>query len=848
MWLTYSDSEVGRFHPVCERALTQALRRIGKEAVYCVLHHQRTGTLEMDFAVQNRVTGKYLCVVEVKRTPADVQSTRYQFQAMSYVQMNAEQSERPFYILTNLECAFAFRYDAAKPRVFQQLLAPGLVHIGCFAQDTEAVFTEKLTQYFAVRLQEFLDDSYTHFVTLEAFAAHMERVKNEPARWKADLAALLYEYIRGAFDFVERRTLRDIRLFGGNTARICAEVARIDFERVFSDPDAQYAPAVRLDNALLASLYAFGNQNVGGDAVADLLQSLVSAGHEHDGEVSTDLELARLVAVLARHSSGPLAASELACDPAAGSGALLREAISVYDLLPEQLLANDVNGRLLEALALRIGLCYAATIGPGNAPVVLHENVAQLERAHFDAVRVVVMNPPFVAGIYCVERKRPLYARIRALTGHDAATERGQMPLEAVFLELVTALVRPGTTIACVLPKTHLTARGIEAQVIRRLLVEQFGLELVFTYPGGELFDDVTKDTCVVVGRVGTRPTQVQVVSSYANIPDLDTHAFAQALETELDTEFRSVMPGVAAGMVPAQALLNTAADGWRGMNSEMAEAHAFVQAQFQNEQFQPLAALGWPMKRGTAGNQGGSDLLFFDSRPALAAQFAAQPVALCAGMRNAKKLTQLDIGLGDSRFLNAADMPEALVDAVIAAYQTLPERTGRQLRREKSARELKEILWREGQAHFPAYSVLIPRGIRGAGKVYLSRVPVFVSTNFLVCTPPTPVQAVLLATWMSTVFYQLICEVSSKNQEGMRKMEALDIGRTYVPQFDGILPETVTALRAECAHVTFLNLRAPQARTVDRIWAGALFGTRADAVLDEAVRLLSYLAGQRDP
>ena len=78
--------------------------------------------------------------------------------------------------------------------------------------------------------------------------------------------------------------------------------------------------------------------------------------------------------------------------------------------------------------------------------------------------------------------------------------------------------------------------------------------------------------------------------------------------------------------------------------------------------------------------------------------------------------------------------------------------------------------------------------------------------------------------------------------------MEALDIGRTYVPQFDGILPETVTALRAECAHVTFLNLRAPQARTVDRIWAGALFGTRADAVLDEAVRLLSYLAGQRDP
>ncbi len=129
MWISYSDSEVNRFHPICERALNYALRLIGKDDQYRVLHHQYTGALEMDYVVQNIATGKYLCVVEVKRTPADVHSARYQFQAMSYVQMNAGQSEKPFYILTNLEYAFSFRYDAGRPRVFQQMLKPVLLLI-----------------------------------------------------------------------------------------------------------------------------------------------------------------------------------------------------------------------------------------------------------------------------------------------------------------------------------------------------------------------------------------------------------------------------------------------------------------------------------------------------------------------------------------------------------------------------------------------------------------------------------------------------------------------------------------------------------------------------------------------
>lgn len=64
--VSYSDSEVKIFHPLCEASLNWALKNLSLEKEYEVLHHQYTGTLEMDYVVRNIHTKKYLCVVEVK--------------------------------------------------------------------------------------------------------------------------------------------------------------------------------------------------------------------------------------------------------------------------------------------------------------------------------------------------------------------------------------------------------------------------------------------------------------------------------------------------------------------------------------------------------------------------------------------------------------------------------------------------------------------------------------------------------------------------------------------------------------------------------------------------------------
>lgn len=848
MWISYSDSEVNRFHPICERALNYALRIIGKETQYRVLHHQYTGALEMDYVVQNTATGKYLCVVEVKRTPADVHSARYQFQAMSYVQMNADQSEKPFYILTNLEYAFSFRYDASRPRVFQQMLEPGLSHIGRFDTDEEEVFVEKLARYFSERLTDYANNTYEYLVTLEEFAAHMEQIKEEPKRWKTHLAVLLYEYIRGAFTFINRNELRDIRLFRNDVSRICDEAARVNFKDIFNYSDESFERTVNIANDTLVDLYDFGNQNVNGDSVAGILHSIVSAGHEHDGEVPTDLELARIVVELAKYSSGELSNRDLVCDPAAGSGNLISAAIPTYNLAPTQIVVNDVNSKLLELLSLRIGLNYANTISVHNSPAIYNRNISDVEPLFFNDVKVIVMNPPFSAGINCVARKQPLYRSIRRLTGSEARTNIGQMPLEAVFLELLIELVQPGTTISCVFPKTHLMGRGPEAKAIRRLLVNQLGLHLVFTYPGDEIFDDVTKDTCVLVGKAKTASEYVKVVSSYDKIPNIDIHRFTQALLNDVTDDFTPMMPGVIAKKISVQELMDKIEDGWRMLNSEMVDAITFVKEIFQSsEQFDELAELNYPIKRGQAGNSGGSDIMFFNSRADLYEQFSGADVVLSIGMRNAK-LDSLDIGSGDSVFLDVSDNSEHIVDAIIDAYNALPDREGRQQRRRKTNQEWKKILNKESRGRFPANSVLIPRAIRTTGRSYLSRNPVFVSTNFVVCSLPSMEKAIMMSTWMSTIFYQLICEVSSKDQEGMRKMEVSDIEKTYVPKFDGISRETIDALSTECNAIEFLNLRRPEIREVDRIWASELFGDNADDLLNRAHRMLEYLTNRRNP
>ena len=237
MWISYTDPEVNTFHPICETALNMALERLSKNADYRVVHHEKTSSLEMDFAIRNVKTGQYLCVIEVKRTPTDINSARYQYQAMSYVMSNARMSEKPYYILTNLEYAFAFRYDPTRTRVVQQMLKPGFLHIGNFSDyDLEENYVKMLSIVFSDLINNFLNDNFEYLTTLEEFDNHMRNIVYSTQMWKSSLVVILYEYIRGAFTSIGRQNdlPYDVRRFRNNIEKICTEAARVNFKEIFT--------------------------------------------------------------------------------------------------------------------------------------------------------------------------------------------------------------------------------------------------------------------------------------------------------------------------------------------------------------------------------------------------------------------------------------------------------------------------------------------------------------------------------------------------------------------------------------------------------------------------------------
>ena len=846
MSIKYSDSEVNVFHPLCENALNSALKKLKMQDKYVVIHHQYTGSLEMDFCVQNKTTKKYLCVIEVKKTPADVHSSRYQFQAMSYVQNNAGNNERPFYILTNLEYAFSFRYDAKRPRVFQQMLQPGLVSICTFGSMNDQEIVDSLSDYFANSIKDFVQNKYDYLLTLDAFAKHMEQIQNNPKLWKSHLAVLLYEYIRGAFTYINRNDLKDIRLFNGDVKRICEEAVRVNFKDIFTYTPTEFESKVNISGSILSDLFDFGSQNINGDSVSGVLHQIVSVGQEHNGEVPTDLELGTLVAELAKNISGELRENDKLCDPAAGSGNLISSAIDVFKITSNQIIVNDINPKLLELLSLRLGLGFPKTICTKTSPTIECKNIADLDPSFFSDVKVIVMNPPFVGGIYCVDRKPPLRKKIRALSGSEPISDIGQMPLEGVFLELITHLVPKGTTIACIISKSQLMARGPESQALRRIILYKLGLTTVFTYPGKELFDKVTKDTCVIVGRSMTPSDEVNIYSSYDKVPDIDTHTFSEALKKKLTDTFSPIMAGVLAKSVKTEQLKRCIEDGWRELNSEMIEAIEFTDnTLFSSAKLMKLSDLNIAMKRGTAGNGGGSDLLFFDSIPRIFNKHKGN-VTLEVAMRNAY-YDSLDIVDGDSKFLVEAKTSSQAIDAVLTDYLAIPLKQGKQPKKQKSKADLLAILKKEGANIFSGNAVLIPRDIRKNGKVYYSSKPLYVSTNFIVCNFASADDALIVSTWMTTIFYQLICEVSSKDQEGARKMEKKDILTTLIPDLKALSSGLLSSIKAEKDNIKFLDLQSPQIRMIDRIWAKELFGDDADSILDETVRLLEFLARKRN-
>ena len=69
LWMDYSKDEIGLSSALRGRLQPGFENKPRLDGRYEIVHHEMTDSLEMDFVVKNKITGSYLCVIEVSARP-----------------------------------------------------------------------------------------------------------------------------------------------------------------------------------------------------------------------------------------------------------------------------------------------------------------------------------------------------------------------------------------------------------------------------------------------------------------------------------------------------------------------------------------------------------------------------------------------------------------------------------------------------------------------------------------------------------------------------------------------------------------------------------------------------------
>jgi len=847
-WIKYSDSEVNCFHPVCEDALNSALSQLSWGNRYEVIHHKMTGSLEMDFVIVNKTDKRVFCVIEVKRRPNDIGSTRYQYQAMSYVQKNGQsKSETPFYILTNLETMFLFRFDKDRMDPVQQILKPGHIDVAKFNEETKDSFISKLSKRLIPILDDFHNNIYEYDLSLANFRDFLQTIQTNTKEWNTHLAFLIYAYLckylplNGA-----GYSLKDYRYFHGKTEPLCVEGLKTGYTEIYHYNLSKFLESIGINESLMVEMSKYGESNSPPNNIPEVIFNVVSdINSRGNGEVQTDLELTRLVAALVKSSiKAPI---KHICDPAAGSGNMLVGAIEMLQLKPNQIIANDIQEKFVTPLSLNIGLQFPAILSGQCHPTITNTSLVKIDPTYFNDVDVIVMNPPFVSGVKDPFEKRNFFSRIYTVSGKNAITEVGQVGLEAPFLELTSVLVVPDTLMVVVFPQNYLETMSKDAIAVRKMLLNRFGLEAIVKYPSNSIFEDVSESTIVLVGRKGNNSESVKFINSLTNVGEINLDEFITNYKSYDDHPREELAPGVSINSVPRSTMVEEIEIGWK-YSKLILDAKQLLLPIVNSKSFIRIIDSKLPVGRGHGGTNGGSDLIFISSKKPEFAQREIMGIPLRPAMRNAK-YNSLCVNLGDSGFVDIGESEDEVVEEYVNDFLSgQPAKTGTQKKSEKTLDDLIAILETERQASgVPANSILIPRGTRQIGSAYYTNYYTYVSTNFVYVCASSLEDAKIISSWMSTIFYQIECEIYSNNRDGMRKLEKDSLSLTHIPLTKALSAESKQKiLNVIDAGIEFTDVNDPIIRDIDRVWATIIEPDNADTLLVEARETLRCLANER--
>ncbi|WP_285013946.1 BpuSI family type II restriction endonuclease [Lactococcus garvieae] len=841
-FINYSDDEVRVFHPLCEEALNYALERLDLASSYEVKHHFRYDGIIPDFVIVNKQNGSILLIVEVKRSAGQVMSTRYRLQSQSYItNAGSQRFERKYFALTNLEKTYLFKYDSQNTSVMSQIVTPSPINTGSFS-NSENVFREQLIEDYTKMIKTVYDDTGRYLLNYDEILQELSKYTNDISEWHSAVTVIGFELIRSILKNFQIESVEDWShaiTYRRNPKMMQRLINAIDFESLGDGDINNGSQSSYWNAAILGKAALIGNRTYSGDEFASAVHEILVKVYSSQGIVPTDMELAAaLIELVSDELNDPK--SKTYCDPAAGSGNLLSAVIDKYqDISPKNIWANDNLEYLKDILTVRFGLKFPRIITPTNAPKISSKNVVALSKSDFENVDAIIMNPPYVSGVRDSERKQYFFNKIRQMTQRNPITFVGQMPLEGPFLELIVNFVKEGTIIGVIFPEQHLFGKGPESNAIRKLLVGEFGLKKIFTYPRTGLFEDVIKGTVILIGEKGRTCDTVEIINSSLSIEEIDIHSL---VSDDQD------LFGINKRLISIDSLNENISEGWK---TSMYPSYNRIFDTFLDK----ISLLDREKySRGPADNSGEGKYLYITKQGYWESVKSLVPHSwLKEGIQNVNdysvgKLVHSNQTLKAlcpplNAFVEDSEDNKLLLQILETASLFLNNRQvgGNQPRTNKTPKEIANLLKRVSNKVTPAGKLLIPRALRNDFKIFETTKPTIVSTNFIILDL-TPNEKEIFLSWLMSIFGQIQIEMLAKPQEGMRKIEINEVGLTKFPK--NIANLTTRVMNDVGYTRSFADYSV--LRKVDEFWKAELNVSDSDYM--GLINLMSKLIDLRNP
>ena len=120
---------------------------------------------------------------------------------------------------------------------------------------------------------------------------------------------------------------------------------------------------------------------------------------------------------------------------------------------------------------------------------------------------------------------------IKKNTGKTSKLNVGQLGVECLHLELCVKFAMHLTHFIFIFPTRYLGSLSEESNTFRKFLIEEFGIEYIVKYPHKNIFANVQKNTCILVGRKNSIKKDVKFIEILDDLENINFEEISEIIK-----------------------------------------------------------------------------------------------------------------------------------------------------------------------------------------------------------------------------------------------------------------------------------------------------------------------------